>query len=93
MTEPYFELAESQDGHRRFTIGESTMTENKHVGSRFDLAELTDDLKALTDEFGLRFQLADPDAKVSVEQRTINNLFFALLEARKGSKKENHDDR
>ena len=44
---------------------------------------LVDDLKALTEEFDLRFQLTDPDAKVSVEQRTINSLFFALLEARR----------
>ena len=46
MTVPYFELAESQDGHRRFTIGDSQMTESEHVVSRFDLAELTDDRAA-----------------------------------------------
>lgn len=47
-----------------------------------DIEKVMVDLTALKEEFGVEFQLADPGAPVTVEQRMINNLFCALLEAR-----------
>lgn len=57
-----------------------------------DSTKLMSDLTALQEEFGLTFALTDPDEAVTTEQRTINNLFFALLEARRDAMLKKESD-
>lgn len=60
------------------------MTHTDDLRERVERAstDLMQDLSALLEEFDLKFDLTKPDRQVRVEQRTINNMFFALLNAR-----------